>query len=72
MHGLALGTRQRLRLVRNCHCARVRMREFVDADKKKLRALVLVDIVLARRVTKPRGRAIDPGDDVLGFVVVLV
>ncbi len=49
MHGNAPGIGQRLRLVRNCHCRSVKMRQLVDADEKKFGALILVDVVFALR-----------------------
>src|SRR5713226_8148786 len=48
------------------------MRELIDSDKKKLRALILVDVILVAAVTEARGRSVFPGNDVLRGVVTFV
>ncbi len=45
------------------------MRQLVDPDEQKLRALVLINVVLRRAVSKSRRRSIQPGHHVLPFVV---
>src|SRR6266851_6817259 len=49
-----------------------KVRELVNADEQKLRALVLINIALVAAVAEARGRAIVPGDEVLRGVVTLV
>ena len=48
------------------------VRELVNTDKEKFRALVLVDVVFACGIAEASGRAIVPGDHVLRFVVTLI
>src|SRR5260370_2475917 len=48
------------------------VRELIDADEQKLRALVLINIVLVAAVAKARGRTVFPGNDMLRCVVTLV
>src|SRR6266571_166419 len=48
------------------------VRQLVEADEQKLRALVLVNVVLVAAVAEARGRTVCPGHDVLRFAVALV
>ncbi len=48
------------------------MRQFVNSDKKKLCALILVNVTLVPAVAKPRSRTVGPGNQVLRFVVALI
>src|SRR6266704_364359 len=48
------------------------MRELINSDEKKLRALVLINIVLVAAVAETRGRSVFPGNDMLRCVVTLV
>src|SRR5579859_6854322 len=48
------------------------VRQLVDADEQELGALVAVDVVFVAAVAEPRGRAVFPGDDVLGVVELLI
>ncbi len=61
-HGTAIAAGKKLPL------AQGEKRQLVDADEKKFRALILVDVVFALAVAEARGRAVPPGDDVLRFV----
>ncbi len=42
--------------------------ELVDADEKKFRTLILVDVIFGGAVAEAGGRAVEPGDDVLRVV----
>src|SRR5208337_5022134 len=48
------------------------VRQLIYPDEQKLRALVLVNIILIPAVPKSRRRSIRPRNDVLGFVVAFV
>src|SRR6266581_2240452 len=48
------------------------MRELINSDEKKLRALVLINIVLVAAVAETRGRSVFPGNDMLRCVKFLL
>ena len=48
------------------------MRQFIDADEQKFRALILVDVVLVSAVAEARCGTVCPGDQMLRFVVARV
>jgi hypothetical protein len=48
------------------------VRQLVDADEKKLGALIRVDIVFVAAMAKARGRTVLPRYDVLRFVVLAI
>ena len=48
------------------------VRQLVNADEQKLRALIAVNVVLVAAVAEPCGGTVLPGDDMLGLVVALV
>ena len=65
-HGTAVAAGEKLPLPQR------EKRQLVDADEKKFRALVLVDVALALAVAEARGRSVPPRDHVLRFLKVLV
>ena len=65
-HGAAIARGQELPLLER------EMRQLIDADEQKFRALILVDIALIAAVAEARGRAVVPGDQVLRFVIRFV
>src|SRR6266404_4058578 len=65
-HGTAIARSQKLPLLQR------EVRELIDADEKKLRALILVDVVFVAAVAEARGRSVTPRDDVLRFVVLAI
>src|SRR6267378_62095 len=48
------------------------MRQLIKPDEQKLRALILVNVIFVATVAKASGRAIEPGNYVLRFVVTLI
>jgi hypothetical protein len=48
------------------------MRQLIEPDEQKLRALILVDIVFVAAISKPGRRAVMPRDNVFRFVVAAV
>src|SRR6202030_2454000 len=65
-NGTTIARREKLPLLQR------EVRQLVEPDKQKLRALILVDVVFVAAVAESGGRAVVPGDDVLGFVVAAV
>jgi len=48
------------------------VRQLVESDEQKLRALIAVNVVFVAAIAKARRRAVGPSHDVLGLVVFLV
>jgi hypothetical protein len=48
------------------------MGQLVEADEKKLRALVAINVVFVAAIPEAGGRAILPGHNVFGFVKAFV
>src|SRR5579859_4346639 len=48
------------------------VRQLIEPNEEKLRALILVDIIFVAAIAEARGRTVVPGDDVLGFIVSAV
>ncbi len=65
-HGTAVARSEELPLLQR------EVRQLVEPDEQKLRALILVNVVFVAAVAEARGRAVVPRDDVLRLVVALV
>src|SRR5579859_682191 len=65
-HRTPVARRQKLTLLQR------KMRKFIEPDEQKLRALILINVVLAAAISKTRGRTVQPRHHVLRFVVTLV
>ena len=72
MHGFALLDAAAIAAGQKLPLLQREVRQLIDADEKIFRALIAVDIVFSVAVSKPRRRAVEPRDDVLRFVVLLV
>ena len=48
------------------------VRQLIDANEEKLRALILIDIAFVAAVAEARGGTVAPGHQMFCFVVALV
>ena len=66
LDGAAIAAGQKLPLFQR------EVRQLIDADEQKLRALVLVHVVFVAAIAEARCRAVLPRDDMLRFVVLAI
>src|SRR5258708_34459537 len=64
--GAAIARSQKLPLLQR------KMRQLVEPDEQELRTLILVNIIFVATVPEARRRAVDPRNNMLGFVVTLI